>query len=65
MPFFKGILNKKCKCNFEKDSIGGDIRNEVYKLKKYLYVLKQASRQWNFKITKTLLSSGVTTLQFN
>jgi len=36
--------------------VSGDPKNMVYKLKKFIYELKQASRQWDYKFHQVVVS---------
>lgn len=58
--FIQGDLDEKVHMNlpngFKQPGMTG--KTKVYKLLKFLYGLKQASRQWNIKLTYTLLDVG-------
>lgn len=56
--FLQGDLTKEVFMELPKGlNVQGELKF-VYNLVKSLYELKQASRQWNFKLTEAFLSSG-------
>lgn len=56
--FLYGDLNKEVYMDLPQCFNTDKGKNQVCRLIKYLYRLKQASRQWNIKLTLALLAAG-------
>ena len=57
-PFLNGDIDETIYMVQQKNFVSGDVKQMVSKLKKSIYGLKQASRQWYYKFHQVVISFG-------